>query len=306
MNAVHMLMPETTGSTARIAPKMLITSDPDLVRRMSAARSTFTRGSWYTCLKLHPDSENVVCYTDEDKHNDMRSRLSHGYSGKENMHLEQDVDDLLIKLLGLIQNEYVTKPESGVFRTMELSDITSFFTLDIISKIAFGEPFGFIDSNQDSFGYMENLYSFVGALALFGTFHEFAKILKIPLVKAMLPSSVDQRGLGRVMGFAKARVEERFGKDRLVRRDMLNSFIKNGLNQSELEGETILQITAGSDSSATALRTTLYFVSTSPPVLERLLAEVREAIADNRVSRPIIKDTEARELPYLQACIKEG
>ncbi|KAI6900568.1 hypothetical protein KC334_g8554, partial [Hortaea werneckii] len=48
------------------------------------------------------------------------------------------------------------------------------------------------------------------------------------------------------------------------------------------------------------------YISTSPPILERLLAEAKAAIKAGEVSRPIIQDSEARQLPYLQACIKEG
>jgi cytochrome P450 len=50
----------------------------------------------------------------------------------------------------------------------------------------------------------------------------------------------------------------------------------------------------------------VHFISTSPPMLERLLAEANEALAAGRISRPVIKNSEALQLPYLQACIKEG
>ncbi|KAF2442588.1 putative P450 monooxygenase [Karstenula rhodostoma CBS 690.94] len=294
------------GSTARVAPKMLVTSDHELVRRMNAIRSPFTRGPWYTCLKLHPESENIACYTDEDKHNDMRSRMSHGYSGKENVHLEQDIDDLIIQMLDLIEKEYVAKPENGLFRRMDLAKVTSYFTLDIISKVAFGEPFGFLAANDDPFGYAANLKQILPAIGWFGVYHELTNILRIPFIKSSLPSSMDKRGLGRVMGFARERILERFGDEAIVRQDMLNSFIKNGLTQLELEGETMLQISAGSDSTASALRIITHFISTSPPILERLLTEVDEAIVAGRISRPVIKNSEALQLPYLQACIKEG
>jgi cytochrome P450 len=285
---------------------MLITTDPELVRRMNAVRSPFTRGPWYTSLKLHPESENIACYVDEDKHNDMRSRMSHGYSGKENVHLEQDIDDLIVQMLDLIQKEYVSKPEQGLFHRMDLAKVTSYFTLDIISKVAFGEPFGFLAANDDQFGYAANLKQYLPAVALFGVYHELTNILKIPFIKALLPGSMDKRGLGRVMGFARDRILERFGEQAIVRQDMLNSFIKNDLMQLELEGETMLQITAGSDSTASALRVTVHFISTSPPILERLLAEANEAMAAGQISRPVINNSEALQLPYLQACIKEG
>ena len=44
---------------------------------------------------------------------------------------------------------------------------------------------------------------------------------------------------------------------------------------------------------------------TTPRVLWRLLAEIDEGVKNGSISSPI-QDTEARALPYLQACIKEG
>lgn len=189
---------------------------------------------------------------------------------------------------------------------MDIARVITFFTLDVISQVAFGHEFGFLSNDDDPFGYIANLKEFLPAILLFGAYTELTKILKIPLLKALLPKSTDKRGLGKVMGFAKERVEERFGDKPIVRKDMLGSFIKRGMTQEQLESETLTQITAGSDSTASALRMTLHFVCTNPDVQARLLAEFRAAIATGQVSRPIVKDVEARRLPYLQACIKEG
>jgi hypothetical protein len=58
---------------------------------------------------------------------------------------------------------------------------------------------------------------------------------------------------------------------------------------------------AGSDTTASAIRATMLHLVTNPPVLSKLLAE----LAGASISDPI-KDVEARNLPYLQAVIKEG
>ena len=63
---------------------------------------------------------------------------------------------------------------------------------------------------------------------------------------------------------------------------------------------------AGSDSTATALRVILYYIAATPKVYTKLQAEIDEAIRSGTISRPVIQDREARQLPYLQACIKEG
>ncbi|KAI5361822.1 Putative cytochrome P450 [Septoria linicola] len=306
MNKIFTNVNREYGSTARIGPGMLITSDPELMKRMNAVRSTFTRGPWYAALKLHPERDNITSYIDERKHADIRNRMAPGYSGKENVHLEQEVDEKLLQMHDLVAEKYLNRPEEGIFKTVDLGRITSFFTLDVISKIAFGQPFGFLDEDEDPFGYLENLAQFLPAIIVFGVYTELMNILKFPLLKSALPKNTDKRGLGRVMGFAAARVRERFGSKPLIRQDMLGAFISKGLTQGELESETLTQITAGSDSTASSLRLTLHFVSTSPPILERLLNEARAGIAAGKIGRPVIKDSEARQLPYLQACIKEG
>ncbi len=62
---------------------------------------------------------------------------------------------------------------------------------------------------------------------------------------------------------------------------------------------------AGSDTTATAVRAIMLFLITTPRVLWRLRAEIDEAVNSGNISNPI-RDQEARALPYLQACIKEG
>lgn len=175
----------------------------------------------------------------------------------------------------------------------------------MISQLTFGDAFGFLEANTDLFGYIANLRNVLPAILVFGAYTELTKILRLPFMQAVMPKSTDKRGMGKVMGFARDRVAERFGDKPVKRRDMLGSFIDRGLTQEELESETLTQITAGSDSTASALRMALFFVSTSPLVQSRVLAEARTAIQNGKISRPLIKDSEARQLPYLQACIKE-
>lgn len=283
---------------------MLITKDAELVKRMNAVRSPFVRSIWYSALRLHPTRDNITSVIDEGVHADIRNRMATGYSGKENLHMEQDIDVRLLQLYDLIESKYLSTDKD--FRPMDLSKTLSYFTLDVISTVAFGVPFGFIEADDDPFGYIDNLQEFLPAIIVFGAYPELQKILRFPLFAAFMPSSADKRGLGRVMGFAKERVDERFGEKPIVRKDMLGSFIKRGLSQEELESETLTQITAGSDSTASALRMTLHFITTTPSVQAKLLSEFHSASAAGLITRPVIRDAEARKLPYLQACIKEG
>jgi cytochrome P450 len=63
---------------------------------------------------------------------------------------------------------------------------------------------------------------------------------------------------------------------------------------------------AGSDTTASAIRITLLHIMTTPRVYQTLRAEIDAADRENRLSRPIIRESEAKILPYLQGCIYEG
>ena len=64
---------------------------------------------------------------------------------------------------------------------------------------------------------------------------------------------------------------------------------------------------AGSDTTATGLRATLLGIISSPLVYKKLMTEIDEAVAAGKISSDdlIISNAQARDLPYLQACIKE-
>ena len=63
---------------------------------------------------------------------------------------------------------------------------------------------------------------------------------------------------------------------------------------------------AGSDTTATAIRATLLNIITNPLVYAKLQAEIDYAIARGVISSPVRNEEAVRELPYLQACLKEG
>ncbi|KAF2104274.1 putative P450 monooxygenase [Rhizodiscina lignyota] len=303
------------GSTARVGPEILITSDPLLIRRMSAVRSSYTRAKYYKALRLHPTRDNITTLRDEKAHDELRAKMAPGYSGKENQGLEATIDVRVRRLIALIKYSYVTTSTS--YRPLDLARVVSFFTLDTISDVAFGKPFGFLDRDDDPFGYITQLKSMLPAMMSFSVYPEMQTIMQLPWMQLLLPKVTDAIGFGKVMGFARDVVAERFplpgfDEPQVVRKDMLGSFKEHGLTQEQLESETLTQITAGSDSTATAIRMTLFHILTSPGSLNRLLNELDAAgfpspsmsASDEGIS--IIPDSEARRLPYLQACIREG
>ena len=67
------------GSIARIGPDTIVTCDEDLFRKMNAYRgSTYTKGNWYKAFKFDADQENLFSQLDEEKHMNLRNRVTIG------------------------------------------------------------------------------------------------------------------------------------------------------------------------------------------------------------------------------------
>lgn len=75
--------------------------------------------------------------------------------------------------------------------------------------------------------------------------------------------------------------------------------MKHGMNQTECETEGLFMIIAGTESTASAIRSALIHTITSPLVYQKLKQEIRAAVQDGKVSSPI-SFSEAKKLPYLQ------
>lgn len=109
------------------------------------------------------------------------------------------------------------------------------------------------------------------------------------------------------LSIARKLVSERYASKDIDHQDMLSSFIAHGLTESDLVAESVMQILAGGETTATGLRATLLFIITNPRVYATLQTEIDYAVGtDGKISSPVIKDMEWRHLVYLQAVIKEG
>ncbi|KAM7216245.1 cytochrome P450 [Rhypophila decipiens] len=298
------------GSLLRIGPNLLITDHPDILRRMSTVRSTYTRGGWYDAVRLHPDNPSMFGSRDTAWHDDVKARTAAGYSGREIPNLEQDVNDIITQLKTYIREKYVSKNKKGTQgKLLDFTNTSGYFALDVISKIAFGNEFGFLAAGADVNGYLAALDIFAPALSLFADIPWMRAILANRWVfETFGPKATDEKGPGRIMGLAKRAVDERFEAKGGFRdlEDMLGSFLRHGITRYQCEAEGVLQITAGSDTTSNVIRATMLYLATTPTAYRRLQQEVDEAVKSGKASSPIITSAEAKALPYLQAVLLEG
>jgi hypothetical protein len=142
------------GPLVRIGPNTLLTNDPDLVRRMNAVRSPYRKSDWYEMTDVSHERHHIFSETNEERHAELRSRMAQGYSGKElgNNYLEQCVDDRLQDLVQLVNTTYTSTKDT--VRPVDLAQMLQFFVIDVITDIAFREPFGFLKADRDVHRYI--------------------------------------------------------------------------------------------------------------------------------------------------------
>ncbi|KAL8870024.1 MAG: hypothetical protein Q9174_003832, partial [Haloplaca sp. 1 TL-2023] len=296
---------EKYGPLVRIGPNDLVTNDADFLRRMSAIRSPYTKSEWYSGTQFDPGMNHVFSERDEVRHRDLRNRMSSGYSGLENPYLEESVDDRLEDLTNLIRAKYTSTDR--VIRKVDFGRLAQYLTLDIITDMAFGEPAGFLSEDDDQFHYLETMSQALPRFEWVSCLTWLNRLVQNPIISRLVkPSQQDTHGVGHLMGIAKQMVARRFGSGKEVKQDMLGSYINHGLSQREAETEAVLNIMAGSDTTVTALRSIVLFIISNPTVYRKLQDELDTAASKHVLTGHFVRDSEARDLPFMQACIKEG
>ncbi|KAJ5620039.1 hypothetical protein N7510_004023 [Penicillium lagena] len=295
------------GPIARVAPRVLITSSPEVWMHVNN-KPGYQRSEWYyTATRIEYRRDNVFSQTDNAKHERRRKQMAPGYSGRENIHLEGSVDERLQDFLNLIQSKYVSSDRQVV--PMDLAKKVQYFTLDVISSVGLGKAFGMLQSDHDVDDYLssseEGLAIGNTALAM-----GFSWITQAPFIgRFIAPSPKDNNGFGRMMAACFRLVDERAASSVDERSDMLASFMRHGLKGDELRTEALEQIIAGSDTTAGAIRGTLLHIMTNPRVYFRLQREVDDAVRRGHApsaGEGLISAAQARQLPYLQAVIREA
>ncbi|KAF4456709.1 hypothetical protein F53441_1265 [Fusarium austroafricanum] len=229
--------------------------------------------------------------------------MAAGYSGKENESLERTIDDHIAKLIAMLETKYLSTDQE--YRPVDFAQKIQYFTLDVISDLAFGQPFGYIEQDADVFDFIKITKSFFPVTLVMANIPSLVSLLHSRLFSGLLPKESDKLGFGAFIGVANKKVAERFAPGAESRPDMLGSFIRHGLTQEQASRESLLNVVAGSDTSATTIRLIMLSLLSNPVAYRKLQTEIDNAIKSGTVSSPIT-DAEAKALPYLQAVLQEG
>lgn len=291
---------EQYGPLVRIGPNEVICTDIDALHRISSFKGGYRKDVWYKLGQMTPGIDSVFSTIDPELRRERKKKIAPAYAGKGTDNFEDSVDRAIKAWIESIEQRYANKGNR-----MDLAKVVHFLALDTLGEVVYSKPLGFIKTNQDMGRFLEiNEAALPFVLVLSNYLGIWQLLHKWPFSYA-LPRSGDKIGLGAVMNFTNDLIEERLRPGRVPTRDVVQSFLNNGLTKVELMQEVTLQFFAGTDTTANAICLTLLFLLTNPHAYRKLQEELEAAEAAGLISAPI-RDAEARQLPYLQACMRES
>jgi cytochrome P450 len=221
--------------------------------------------------------------------------------------LEPSIDTHVQELVDLVRKYAAPAASTNPSKPMDLAKKIPYFTLDVISHVGVGQPFGNLLADKDQKDYLKaseeglKIGNTVWAMGLLW-------LRNTPIIgPAISPSEKDSAGFGKMMAEARRLVDARKTKSIEGKSDMIASFIRHGVSGDDLFQEVFEQILAGSDTTAAAIRIIILYIITHPRVYKNLQNEIDEAVNSGAAPKSgVIPDAAARRLPYLGAIVREG
>lgn len=296
---------EKHGDVVRVGPNCVSYADPDAYQEIRGHRKA-GQGEHSKEHRVYGAHRHNILGADREEHARFRRILSHGFSAKRMQDqqplITQHVDLLMDRLHDLTHNAQEKGPHT---KAVDLGAWFNFTTFDIIGDLAFGESFDCLANSR--------YHPWVGAILR--TIEQFGWWLAIQwysprllrLIKAVSPRAYIGAGTDAQADFAAQKVEKRFQLG-TSRPDFLDSMMvakaEDGrmLTRDEMAANARILVLAGSETTASVLTGTAYFLAKHPDCQRRLAEEVRSSYA----SEAEIDLFSVNKLKYMLAVLDES
>lgn len=311
MDKVQRAMHRKYGPVVRLAPNEVTSANAADIPKIYRLTDPLLKTDFYPIwgapqISKQPDQFTCI---DEKEHTRYRKIVAPVYS-LANILKHEDYVAKCTNLFLERMTEFADKKEP-----VDIGHWFQMYAFDVVGELSFGNMFGFMDKNTDIGGWigaLEALMPVLCAAAIAPTyFRPFvlgSAIISPTVFKAL--KSFEGIHTAAVDVVSKRVKEINAGiADRI---DMLQQFSKivrdkgdkTGFTDNEVTLEGYIAMLAGSDTTAIALRATLYFLMKHPGKL----AKCRQEIDAHRptLSSPVRYTESLAQLPYTGAAIKEA
>ncbi|ETS83962.1 hypothetical protein PFICI_05838 [Pestalotiopsis fici W106-1] len=237
--------------------------------------------------------------TSRERHGPMRRTLAHAFSAR----AMADQQPLINRYINLFLQKISERCNNGTV-ALDMTDWYEFMTFDMIGDLAFGESFGCLEKEK-AHPWVNILFDSLKFLPWLQAINDFPffSILKPSYFVLLMPRDILRKRQDSIE-FSKASLGKRLSSP-ITRPDFVDAMLaaKGGYSMSELEmvDNSVLLTTAGSETTATTLTATTYFLGTHPEVLAKLSTEIRSSFKNEEE----ININSVQNLPYMLAVLKE-
>lgn len=231
-----------------------------------------------------------------DVHRRQRRLLAHAFSEK----ALRGQEDIMKRYIDLLISKLREKSDAD--EVLDIVKWYNFTTFDLIGDLAFGQPFDCLESG----GYhpwvamiFQNIKLSVYTIAMMR--HPVLK----PLVQLIVPSRLVRSQREHYM-LTERTVKRRLESGNVTREDFMSYILRHndekGMSPSEIVENANVMIIAGSETTATQLSGTTFYLLTNPDKYAKLVAEIRSAFS----SEEDITLLTVNNLEYMNAVFEEG
>ncbi|MCJ1414106.1 hypothetical protein MMC32_000431 [Xylographa parallela] len=283
------------GKFVRIAYNEVSVCDPE--GSPTLLKRNIDKGSWYEITAL-PDSrlQNQMSITSATDTARLFKGLAGGYKLSNILQAEPFIDDCISLFRRRIDDL------SAASQPIDFSMWFTFLFFDIVGETTFSKRFGFLDEGRDVGDAIKNQWFLTSYLALMGYFpwaHNW--LLANPLIEYfhLQPAM-------HVFDTTKAAIAARATNFK-AHPDMVEQWMRANaehperFSKDDILAAGVVTVGAAADTSGAALQAFVYFLMRDPAMLALLRAEI-----DAADLAPIPTYESVRNLPVLQACIKEA
>ena len=231
---------------------------------------------------------------------EMKKIFASGYLSSNVLRSEEHLDECLNALEAHLTRFADTE------KPVNLGEWFAYWSFDSIAGLVFGGSFGFLEQAKDIGGAIANIHF----LALYLSITANAQWIHELLFGNPILKWVGFKPKQHIMDTTEAATEARRRKPE-AGHDMIEQWglALRKTKTPSLKEEDLIQnagstVTAGAETSPTALQAFVYYCLRHPTVQAKLVAEVDAAQTAGQLS-PTIQASEALNLPYLQAVLKE-
>lgn len=286
------------GKTVRIGPNEVSSISANIWKDVYGHRKSGGKSYDKDPRFLRPTktgTTDLLSAADED-HARWRRTLSHAFSDGSLRNQEAVVKhyvDLLIKNL---------RAKADGQERIDMVSWYNFTTFDVIGDLAFGKSFNCLEKG----GYHPFVELVIQIMphTIMNQLAQFMPLL-YPLRDYFVPASIMKDSLA-MMKWAEDTAFERIDRDPVERDDFMSFILRhkdeNLMTRDEMVENSTILIVGGSETTASVLSGTTYYLATNRPVYNKLVNEIRgtlEKEEDITIQR-------VNALPYLVAVFNEG